>query len=129
MEKAQASRQASSSNLSTNSRTELLPGHKTQDVKTGSMDEAEQKERTYVEPTLPSNHSTPEATTQPGSRFGGFGFGKQREKSGGIEISRPLESLPRKLLVDGPAGFQMLTWCRHLGYVSNGSLTRPRTDA
>lgn len=37
---------------------------------------------------------------KPGARFGGFGFGRQGEKVAaerGYKISRPVETLPRKL--------------------------------
>jgi hypothetical protein len=38
--------------------------------------------------------------TKPGARFGGFGFGRQGEKVAaerGYKISKPVETLPRKL--------------------------------
>lgn len=40
----------------------------------------------------------PQAKVEPGSRFGGFGFGRQGEKAAaerGWKISKPIESLPR----------------------------------
>ena len=39
---------------------------------------------------------------KPGARFGGFGFGRQGEKVAaerGYKISRPVETLPRKLIL------------------------------
>jgi hypothetical protein len=54
------------------------------------------KNASYTEPEL----ERPEARTDkvvPGFNFGGFGFGKQKEKGGmNLTISRPQESLPRK---------------------------------
>jgi hypothetical protein len=42
--------------------------------------------------------------TQPGAKFGGFGFGRQGERAAaerGYKISRPVETLPRKLARSG----------------------------
>lgn len=52
----------------------------------------------YTEPDL-NAHPRTNGTTIPGLSFGGFGFGKQREKTklAELNISQPAESLPRKL--------------------------------
>jgi hypothetical protein len=70
----------------------------------------------------------------PGFNFGGFGFGKQKEKGGvNLVISRPQESLPRKqgsvaAEVEPSLILSCFFWGRYAGYASAETLRRPRSD-
>jgi hypothetical protein len=105
-------------------------------------------QETLVHPTQPQRGDTEEAKeylepelnrasdggkgVAPGLRFGGFGFGKQREKQGGLNISVPVESLPREYRSVFPftaAGGKRVDGDSGSGYASAESLRRPRNDA
>jgi hypothetical protein len=70
----------------------------------------------------------------PGFNFGGFGFGKQKEKGVmNLTISRPQESLPRKQELVGVQDERSLISTfflstRYTGYASAETLRRPRSD-
>ena len=77
-------------------RTQTKQSTREQGALNRSDDAQEVMGRGYVEPDLKGGR-TAVGEEEPGSRFGGFGFGKQKEKKSGFwDITRPIESLPRE---------------------------------